>query len=103
MIKERIKIDVAAYRLILWRVRSSWSFVPTLWVTLLWPREVTPVKPSDTLSQRLRALGEFSQFTGKFDSVGGVSDVFQTQSPTFPHLDVLVQHQDKSTLIISTG
>ena len=35
MIKKRIKIDVAAYRLILWKVRSFWLFVPILWVTLL--------------------------------------------------------------------
>ena len=50
-----------------------------------------PVKPSDTLAQRLEALGDFFQFAGKVDPVDRVSHVFQTQAPTSPHLDVLVQ------------
>jgi hypothetical protein len=49
------------------------------------------VRPSDTLAQRVRDLGPaFSQFE-ELDPVDTVSNVCRPQTPTFPHLDVLVQ------------
>ena len=45
--------------------------------------------PSNTLAQRVRALGD--QFAGEVDPADIVADVFQPQTLTSPHLDVLVQ------------
>ena len=53
--------------------------------------EMISVGPSNTLRQRLRALGDFSQFARKLDPADRVVDVFQPQTPSSPHLDFLVQ------------
>ena len=53
--------------------------------------ELISVMPPDTLGQRVRAMGGFSQFAGELDQADRVANAFQSQTPTFPHLDVLVQ------------
>jgi hypothetical protein len=52
--------------------------------------EIISIEPSDTLGQRVRALGDLSLFAGKLDPVHRVTNVFQPQTST-PHLDVIVQ------------
>ena len=56
--------------------------------------------PSDTLSERVRALGGFSRFAQKLEPFDRVAGVFQQQDPSshHSHLDVIVQTPISSKL-----
>jgi len=73
MINRQAKSGFSAHRLTLWK-----------------PREEISITPSNTLGQRVRSLGNFSQFAQTLDPFDRVVDVVQSQEPPF-HLDVIVQ------------
>ena len=55
-------------------------------------KRVILIKPSNTLVRRLGDLGlRYSRFAEELDLEDTVAYSFQTQIPTSPHLDVIVQ------------
>ena len=67
-------------------------------MTPLKPKEVTPVKPSHSLDERVKNLGrDLSEFAERLDEANSVAAIFQNvnQTPTIAQLDVIIEFHDQ--------